>query len=171
MEIQRLIGRSLRASVDLELLGERTVWVDCDVIQADGGTRCASITGGFVALALALGKMYTAKKLVSWPVTEWISAVSVGIVDGAPALDLNYKEDSSAEVDMNVVGTENGNFIEIQGTAEGNTFSRGEMDSMLDLANVGMAELFKKQHEVLDSIVGEVDKMAMERLNKKFGGK
>jgi len=171
MEIQRLIGRSLRAAVDLELLGERTVWVDCDVIQADGGTRCASITGGFVALTLALGKMYTARKLASWPITNFVSAVSAGVVDGTQCLDLNYQEDSSADVDMNVVGTEKGHFIEVQGTAEGKTFSREEMNGMLDLARSGMDALFAKQHETLDELIGEIDKMVLDRLNKKFGKK
>ena len=171
MEIQRLIGRSLRAAIDLVALGERTLWVDCDVIQADGGTRCASITGGYVALVLALGKMYTGQKLVNWPIVNSVAAVSVGMIGGVPSLDLNYSEDSTAEVDMNVVGTEKGHFIEVQGTAEGNTFTREEMDLMLDLARSGMDQLFAKQKEVLAPLLGEVDRLAMERLSRKFGSK
>jgi ribonuclease PH len=123
MEIQRLIGRSLRAGVNAELLGERTVWIDCDVIQADGGTRTASITGAWVALVMALGRMYVDGKLASWPIGDYIAAVSVGIIGGTPSIDLNYEEDSKAGVDMNVVATEKGRFIELQGTAEHGTFT------------------------------------------------
>ena len=119
MEIQRLIGRSLRAAIKPELMGERTVWIDCDVIQADGGTRTASITGSFVALTIALGRLYVDGNMPNWPISDFIAAVSVGIVGGVPCLDLNYEEDSKAGVDMNIVATEKGRFIEIQGTAEG----------------------------------------------------
>src|SRR5688572_28971206 len=126
MEIQRLIGRSIRAAVDQELLGERTLILDCDVLQADGGTRTASITGAFVALCLALGKLYLGKKLASWPVREYVAAVSVGVVAGIPYLDLNYEEDSRADVDMNVVATEKLRFIELQATAEKGSFGDEE---------------------------------------------
>src|SRR5204862_7330945 len=121
MEIQRLIGRSLRAGVNAELLGERTIWIDCDVIQADGGTRTASITGAWVALVMALGRMYVDGKLANWPVRDFIAAISVGIIGGVPSIDLDYSEDSKAGVDMNIVATEKGRYIEIQGTAEGGT--------------------------------------------------
>src|SRR5881275_1347002 len=141
MEIQRLIGRSLRAAVNAELLGERTVWIDCDVIQADGGTRTASITGSYVALVLALGRLYVDGNLANWPVNDFIAAVSVGVHGGVPLLDLNYEEDSKAGVDMNVVATEKGRFIELQGTAEGATFSEEEMSSMMALAKSGIAQL------------------------------
>ncbi len=168
MEIQRLIGRSLRAAIDQELLGERTIWLDCDVIQADGGTRTASITGSFVALVLALSKIYLNKKLASWPLKDWVSAVSVGMVKGVPCLDLNYIEDSKAEVDMNVVATDKMRYIEMQGTAEGASFSDEEMQQMLSLARSGMTTLFEKQREVLSGVLAEVDDMALTRLSKKF---
>jgi len=168
MEIQRLIGRSLRAAINTELLGERTVWLDCDVIQADGGTRTASITGAFVALALALGRLYIDGKLVSWPITSFVAAVSVGIINGVPALDLNYEEDSKAGVDMNIVATDKGQFVELQGTAEGATFSEEQMAAMLGLAKEGIASLVEKQREVLAPTLTRVDSMARERLNKKF---
>jgi len=168
MEIQRLIGRSLRAAIDPTLLGERTVWIDCDVIQADGGTRTASVTGGFVALGLALAKLYTSNQLVSWPITSWVAAVSVGMFDGVPYLDLAYEEDSRAEVDMNVVATDKMRFIEVQGTAEGKSFSRDEMDAMMALAASGLETLFAKQREVLGPVVDEVDRIARERLSRKF---
>ena len=122
MEIQRLIGRSMRSVIKLEELGERTIWLDCDVIQADGGTRCASITGAFVALVLALGKMKDADQLRSIPVNDYVAATSVGIVAGMPLLDLAYEEDSKADVDMNIVKTSDGRFVEIQGTAEAEPF-------------------------------------------------
>src|SRR5947209_15271304 len=134
MEVQRLIGRSLRAAVNTEFLGERTIWLDCDVIQADGGTRTASITGSFVALALALGRLYLDGKIVTWPINAFVAAISVGIVHGTLALDLNYEEDSKAGVDMNIVATDKGRFVELQGTAEGATFSEEEMTAMLALA-------------------------------------
>jgi ribonuclease PH len=168
MEIQRLIGRSLRASINPELLGERTLWMDCDVIQADGGTRTASITGAYVALALALGKLYVDGNLPSWPVVDWLAAVSVGMMAGVPVLDLNYAEDSKAGVDMNIVATEKGRFIEIQGTAEGATFSDEEMQAMLSLAKSGVAQLIAKQREVLGPLLTRVDGVARERLNRKF---
>jgi ribonuclease PH len=168
MEIQRLIGRSLRAGVNAELLGERTIWIDCDVIQADGGTRTASITGAWVALVMALGRMYVDGKLANWPITDFIAAVSVGIVGGVPSVDLDYAEDSKAGVDMNVVATEKGRYIEIQGTAEGGTFSDEEMQSMMTLAKAGIAQLVAKQRETLAALLGRVDNMARERLNKKF---
>ena len=168
MEIQRLIGRSLRAAVNAEMLGERTIWIDCDVIQADGGTRTASITGSYVALVTALGRMYVDGNLSSWPVNDFIAAVSVGIIGGVPVLDLNYEEDSKAGVDMNVVATEKGRFIELQGTAEGATFSEEEMTKMMTLAKSGIAQLVAKQREVLASLLTRVDAVARERLNRKF---
>lgn len=168
MEIQRLIGRSLRAAVNAEMLGERTIWLDCDVIQADGGTRTASITGAFVALGLALGRLYTAGNLTSWPINSFVAAVSVGVIGGVPMLDLNYAEDSKAGVDMNVVATDKGRFVELQGTAEGATFSDDEMQSMLALAKQGIAALVEKQREALAPTLTRVDAMARERLNRKF---
>jgi len=143
-EIQRLIGRSLRSAVDLTRLGEITVWIDCDVIQADGGTRTAAITGAFVALYRALERIEKLSALNSF-----IAAVSVGIVDGTPLLDLTYEEDSMAEVDMNVVMNDRGEFAELQGTAEGKTFSREELNQLLNLAEKGIGELIAKQKEVL----------------------
>ena len=168
MEIQRLIGRSLRAAVNAEMLGERTIWIDCDVIQADGGTRTASITGSYVALVTALGRMYVDGNLPSWPVNDFIAAVSVGIIGGVPMLDLNYEEDSKAGVDMNVVATEKGRFIELQGTAEGGTFTEDEMAKMMALAKSGIAQLVAKQREVLTPLLTRVDGVARERLNRKF---
>jgi ribonuclease PH len=168
LEIQRLIGRSLRASIEPELLGERTIWIDCDVIQADGGTRTASITGAFVALGLALGKLYLAGRIVSWPLREWVAAVSVGIVGGIPSLDLNYQEDSRAGVDMNVVGTDKGRFVEIQATAEAGTFDDDELQSLLSLARNGINQLLEKQREILGPVVTQVDALARERLSRKF---
>jgi len=143
-EIQRLIGRALRSGVDLKELGEITVWIDCDVIQADGGTRTAAITGAFVALYRALERI---EKLHA--VNSFIAAVSVGIVDGVPLLDLNYEEDSMAEVDMNVVMNDRGEFAEIQGTGEEKTFSRKELDELLNLAEKGISQLIEKQKEAL----------------------
>ena len=168
MEIQRLIGRSLRAAVNAELLGERTIWIDCDVIQADGGTRTASITGSFVALTLALGRMYVDGNLVSWPISAFIAAVSVGVIGGVPMLDLDYSEDSKAHVDMNVVATDKGRFVELQGTAEGATFSEEEMNAMMALAKQGIGALIEKQKEVLAPTLARVDDLARERLNRKF---
>jgi len=168
MEIQRLIGRSLRAAVNPELLGERTIWLDCDVIQADGGTRTASITGAYVALVLALTELYTKGKMVTWPIIDSIAAISVGIIGGVPALDLNYAEDSKAGVDMNVVATGKGRYIELQGTAEGASFSEEEMQSMLALARSGIATLVEKQLEVLAPSLARVDTYSRERLARKF---
>jgi ribonuclease PH len=146
-EIQRLIGRSLRGVVDLGRLGERTVTVDCDVLQADGGTRTASITGGYVALGAALITYGMERLLVSK-----IAAVSVGVVNGLDYLDLDYSEDSRAEVDMNVVGTDAGTYVELQGTAEGKAFDRAAANAMLDLADAGLAQLFAAQAEILATV-------------------
>ncbi|MGB7201233.1 MAG: ribonuclease PH [Pyrinomonadaceae bacterium] len=148
-EIQRLIGRSLRAVVDNKLLGERQIYLDCDVIQADGGTRCASITGAYVALALACRKLVNTRTIKQNPILSEVAAVSVGIIDGTSILDLAYAEDSEADVDMNVVCTGTGKFIELQGTAEREPFSREQMDEMLMLADVGINKLFEIQRNVL----------------------
>lgn len=145
MEIQRLIGRSLRSVVDLEALGERTVMLDCDVVQADGGTRTASVTGAYVALADAVDKLISAGKLSENPLHGVVAAISVGIFRGSPVLDLDYDEDSNAETDMNVVMNNAGHFVEIQGTAEGHALRREEMDKMLDLATIGIARLIHMQ--------------------------
>ena len=147
-EIQRLIGRSLRSVMRLAELGERTIWVDCDVIQADGGTRTASITGGFVALVLALRKMRDSGMLRSLPVQDHVAATSVGVVSGSPMLDLAYDEDSRADVDMNVVKTGDGRFIEIQGTAEGPPFERAALDSLMELADAGVRQLVEIQRGI-----------------------
>jgi ribonuclease PH len=149
-EIQRLIGRSLRAVVDTKKLGERQIFIDCDVIQADGGTRCASITGAFVALSLACGRLVRLGTLKGSPVLSEVAAVSVGIVGGAPVLDLCYAEDSTAEVDMNIVCTGSGQFIEIQGTAERAPFTREQMNEMLALAESGISQLFAIQRNALN---------------------
>ena len=149
MEIQRLIGRSLRAVVDLEKLGERTLTVDCDVIQADGGTRTASITGAYVALVDAVRSLQYAKVLNEDPVSNVIASVSVGIYEGTAVLDLDYAEDSNAETDMNVVMNSDGHFIEVQGTAEGHAFSIEELNEMLALAQTGINELFDIQRKAL----------------------
>lgn len=148
-EIQRLIGRSLRAVTRLEDLGERTIWVDCDVIQADGGTRTASITGGFVALVLALHRLRESGMIARLPIEDYVAAISVGIVDGRPLADLAYAEDSQAEVDMNVVKTGNGRFIEVQGTAEGQPFDRAALDNLLALAGDAIERLVAKQRELV----------------------
>lgn len=148
-EIQRLIGRSLRAVVDQKLLGERQIYLDCDVIQADGGTRCASITGAYVALALACRKLVKQGVIRTSPILSEVAAVSVGIIEGAPILDLAYTEDSNADVDMNVVCTGLGKFIELQGTAEKEPFSREQMDEMLILADIGVKKLFEIQRNAL----------------------
>ena len=150
VEIQRLIGRSLRAVMDLRALGPRTVTVDCDVIQADGGTRTAAITGGYVALADAMRTLKRRGELKRDPVHGQIAAVSVGIYRGEPVLDLDYAEDSEAETDMNVVMNEAGHFIEVQGTAEGHAFRRGELDAMLTLAENGIGELIAAQRKALE---------------------
>jgi ribonuclease PH len=148
-EIRRLIGRSLRAAVDLHLLGERTCIVDCDVIQADGGTRTAAITGGYVALKLALSRFVDRKELPPEIFQSPIAAISVGIVGGNTLLDLCYREDSTADVDVNVVMNDAGHFIELQGTAEKNPFTRVDLDKMLDLAYQGIQELFRYQQDIL----------------------
>ena len=150
MEIQRLIGRSLRAVVDMAKLGERTITIDCDVLQADGGTRTASITGGFVALADAVQKLMDARTIKQTPLTGSVASVSVGIYQGTPVLDLDYAEDSNAETDMNVVMTADGRFIEVQGTAEGHPFSEDEMKQMLALAKQGISALCQRQKASLD---------------------
>jgi len=151
-EIQRLIGRSLRSVTKLHEVGERTIWIDCDVIQADGGTRTASITGGFVALALALKQMRTKGMIRTLPLLDYVAATSVGVVAGTPMLDLAYDEDSNAEVDMNVVKTGDGRFIEVQGTAEGLPFERSALDALLELADAGIRELV----EIQRSLVGDL---------------
>ena len=148
-EIQRLIGRSLRAVVDMEGLGERTVWLDCDVLQADGGTRCASICGAWVALRLALDGLVAAGTIPAVPLRDSIAAVSVGMVDGRALLDLPYAEDSRAESDMNVVMTGQGRLVEVQATAEGQTFSRDELDALLDLAEGGIRRLTAAQGQAV----------------------
>jgi len=148
-EIQRLIGRSLRSVVTMEKLGERTVWVDCDVIQADGGTRTASITGGFVAMVLALAKLKQSGGIASIPVIDYVAATSVGVVGGVPMLDLAYEEDSKAEVDMNLVMTGAGKLVEVQGTAEGAPFSEREMARMMDLGKLGIGKLITHQKKAL----------------------
>src|SRR6202140_2650692 len=152
-EIQPLIGRSLRGVTDLTRLGERTIWIDCDVIQADGGTRTASITGAFIALGLALEKLVDAGTLTSAPLRDFVAAVSVGIVDGEILLDLAYEEDSRADVDMNVVKTGNGRFIEVQGTAEAEPFGREALMKLLDLADRGLAQLVEKQRAIVGHLV------------------
>jgi ribonuclease PH len=154
-EIQRLIGRSLRAVTDMSVLGERTVWLDCDVLQADGGTRTASITGAFVALAQAFATLEDNGELTKSPLIDSVSAISVGIVDGVPCLDLNYIEDSGAQVDMNVVMTGAGKLVEVQGTAEDGAFERSELDLLLDLATKGIGELTMYQERALGAPPGE----------------
>ncbi len=146
-EIQRLIGRSMRAVFDLKALGERTIQLDCDVLQADGGTRTASITGAFVAAQDAVGKLLASGKIPKSPITAQVAAISVGIVQGTPLLDLEYTEDSACDTDMNVVMTGAGHFVEVQGTAEGAAFSRGEMDALLALAEKGIGELMVLQRQ------------------------
>ncbi len=150
MEIQRLIGRALRSVVDLEKLGERTIWIDCDVIQADGGTRTASITGSFAALMCAFNKMIAAGQLEAAPITDYVAAVSVGVVENTPILDLCYEEDSSAEVDMNLVMTGSGKFIEIQGTGEERPFDQNELTQMLALGEKGIRELMDLQKRIIE---------------------
>jgi ribonuclease PH len=152
-EIQRLIGRSMRAVVDLEKLGERTIWMDCDVIQADGGTRTASITGAFVALGIAVQKLVEAGTLRSAPLRDFVAATSIGIVDGEIMLDLAYEEDSRAEVDMNVVMTGTGNFVEVQATAEQRPFDDKQLRRMMELAAEGVQQLVQKQRKVLPELI------------------
>jgi ribonuclease PH len=148
-EIQRLIGRSLRAVTDLQVMGEAQITVDCDVLQADGGTRTASICGGYVALHDACSRLVASKKMAAHPITDTCGAISVGIVDALPHLDLDYSEDVRAEVDMNVVMTGAGRFVEVQGTAEGNPFSKSELDDLVGLAESGIIEIFGLQRELL----------------------
>jgi len=155
-EIQRLIGRSLRAITQLTAMGERTIWVDCDVIQADGGTRTASITGGFVALALAFRRMKERDQLFKKPLTGLVAATSVGVLEGTPCLDLRYEEDSKADVDMNIVRTSAGRYVEVQGTAEKTPFTQEEMQKMLALANDGIDRLFEMQRKLLSSFLPAV---------------
>jgi ribonuclease PH len=152
-EIQRLIGRSLRSVTNLPALGERTIWIDCDVIQADGGTRTASITGAFVALALACEKLRERDAVKSLPLNDYVAAISVGIVDGEALLDLAYDDDSRAEVDMNIVKTGKGKFIEVQGTAEGLPFDRDALNTLLDLADGGIKQLIEKQRAIVGHLV------------------
>jgi ribonuclease PH len=154
MEIQRLIGRSMRTVVRLPELGERTIWIDCDVIQADGGTRTASITGAFVALVLALDRLRQQDQLRTMPVKDYVAAASVGIVAGMPLLDLAYEEDSQADVDMNIVKTGDGRFIEIQGTAEAEPFDADALSGLLELADRGITDLIAKQREIVGPILG-----------------
>jgi len=149
-EIQRLIGRSMRAAAELEKLGERQIWIDCDVIEADGGTRTASITGAFIALSLAVKKLMASNKLTQNPVRSHVAAVSVGIVGGRPMLDLNYVEDSSADVDFNVVMTDRDEFVEIQGTAERFPFSGSALDQLLELGRTGIRQLIHAQRKILE---------------------
>jgi len=151
MEIQRLIGRSLRAVMDMKKLGERTITVDCDVIQADGGTRTASITGGFVALAEAIQKMLADGVIKESPLTGSVASISVGIYKGTPVLDLDYPEDSNAETDMNIVMTDSGEFIEVQGTAEGHAFTDDEFAAMISLARAGIEQIIEAQNEAIQA--------------------
>jgi len=155
LEIQRLIGRALRCAVDRRALGERTVWIDCDVLQADGGTRTAGITGAWVALALALGKLHADGALRAPVLLDGIAAVSVGVVEGRPVLDLDYIEDSAADVDMNVVRTARGKYVELQGTAEGAPFARERMTALLDLADAGIDRLLELQRATVLAALGE----------------
>ena len=150
-EIQRLIGRSLRAVTDLAALGERQITLDCDVLQADGGTRCASITGAYVALHDAIGKLIAEGKLAASPLHDFVAAVSVGLVNGEPALDLDYEEDSSCDTDMNVVMTGSGGMVEVQGTAEGAPFSRAQLDLLLELAGIGINQIIAAQNAALSA--------------------
>jgi ribonuclease PH len=152
MEISRLIGRALRSVVDMEALGEKSLTIDCDVIQADGGTRTASITGAFVAMAFAMARLVELKKLGRLPITDFLASVSVGVVRGEPMLDLCYEEDSHAKVDMNVVMTGDGRFVELQGTGEEAPFARSELDALLVHAEAGIVELIEKQKAVLGGI-------------------
>ena len=149
MEIQRLIGRALRSVVDMKSLGERTIWIDCDVLQADGGTRTTAITGSFIALVDAVNKLHKKKPFKVYPIRSFVSAVSVGIVEGEKFLDLCYEEDNIAKVDMNVVMTEEGEFIEIQGTGEEGPFSRRDLNELLDLAERGAKQIIQAQKDAL----------------------
>jgi ribonuclease PH len=152
MEIQRLIGRSMRSVANMSAIGERTIWIDCDVIQADGGTRCASITGSFVSVILAFEAMRKDGLIKEIPIRDYVAAVSVGMLEGKPILDLNYDEDSTAEVDMNIIMTGDGRFVEIQGTAEREPFKKEEMNKLISLAEKGIKELVTAQKKVLKGI-------------------
>ena len=156
-EIQRLIGRSLRAVVDVTAMPERTLTLDCDVLQADGGTRTAAITGAYAAMAMAMAQLYLAGDIPRWPLTDSLAAVSVGILGGVPLLDLEYVEDQAAEVDMNVVATAGGKLVEIQGTGEKRSFDRSELDLLLELAQAGIGQLAAEQGRVLATLLGEVE--------------
>ena len=158
-EIQRLIGRSLRAAIDMTKMPDRTLTLDCDVLQADGGTRTAAITGAYVAASLALARLLLTGDITEWPVTEQLAAVSVGILDGVPLLDLEYVEDQAAEVDMNVIATAGGSLVEIQGTGEKRSFRREEMDALVDLAFKGIRELAEAQSAVLAPALEEVQQV------------
>jgi len=153
MEIQRLIGRSMRTVVDMKSIGERTIWMDCDVIQADGGTRCASITGSFISLVMALDKIRKEGLITKMPVSDFVAAISVGMLKGEPILDLDYDEDSTSEVDMNIIMTGSDKFIEIQGTAEREPFSKQEMDKLLVLAKKGVGELISAEKKILKGMI------------------
>lgn len=157
MEIQRLIGRSLRSVVDLHALGERTITLDCDVIQADGGTRTASITGSFVAMAMAIHKIAEQHKLAVFPITDFLAAVSVGVVQEEPICDLNYEEDSQAKVDMNVIMTGSGKFVEVQGTGEESPFTRDELNQLLALGEQGVKQLVELQRSALGVVANKID--------------
>ena len=156
MEIQRLIGRALRSVVDRAALGPRTLWVDCDVLQADGGTRTASITGAYIAMALALAKLREARVVRAPVLTGMLAAISVGVVEGRPVLDLDYVEDSAAEVDMNVVRIDDGRYVEVQGTAETKPFRKEGLDAMLALADSGIDRLHRVQREIIGDALGRV---------------
>ncbi|WP_342598540.1 ribonuclease PH [Psychrobacillus sp. FSL H8-0483] len=163
MEIQRLIGRALRSVVDLEVIGEKTIWIDCDVIQADGGTRTASITGAFVALTIALGKLYDRKQLPKFPVREYLAATSVGVIENVGVvLDLNYEEDSSASVDMNIVQTSNGEYVELQGTGEEATFSKKELLELLEFGEIGIQQLMAIQREALGELASKIGEKGLD---------
>lgn len=157
MEIQRLIGRSLRSVVDLHALGERTITLDCDVIQADGGTRTASITGSFVAMTMAIHKITEQHKLAVFPITDFLAAVSVGVVQEEPVCDLNYEEDSQAKVDMNVIMTGSGKFVEVQGTGEESPFTRDELNQLLALGEQGVKQLVELQRSALGAVANKID--------------
>lgn len=156
MEIQRLIGRAMRSVIDRKALGERTVWIDCEVLQADGGTRTASITGGFVALALALARLRQSGAIVRPPLAGIVAAISAGMVNGSPVLDLDYNEDSAADVDMNIVRTDAGKYVELQGTAESTPFGKDDLDRLLALADRGIDALIAKQREALGNALGSI---------------
>jgi ribonuclease PH len=170
-EIQRLIGRSLRAVVDLAALGEHTITVDCDVLQADGGTRTAAVTAGYAALAQAAARLVLTGEISRWPLLEPVAAVSVGVVRGVPVLDLEYSEDQEAEVDMNVVATASGKLVEVQGTGESRSFSRVELDALIDLALGGVERLLALQRETLAPVLAAVEEVLQGRGRERRGPK